>query len=104
MPYIRNGQVVAQRSVFRPSIIMEIFWKVLNIVGLFFGTMSAVRVSSSWSAKRSDKHRAAGGCSKRDYRTTSHAPRWLLDWKDSGLVEATFTAQPHPRLAGGFKR
>ncbi|CAM9333803.1 unnamed protein product [Ectocarpus sp. 12 AP-2014] len=41
MPYIRNGQVVAQRSVFRPSIIMEIFWKVLNIVGLFFGTMSA---------------------------------------------------------------
>lgn len=29
-----SGQVVAQRSVFRPSIIMEMFWKVLNIIGL----------------------------------------------------------------------
>ncbi|CAM9319821.1 unnamed protein product [Ectocarpus sp. 4 AP-2014] len=65
MPYIRNGQVVAQRSVFRPSIIMEVFWKFMNIIGLFFGTMSAVRVSSSWSTKRSDKHRSAGGCEAR---------------------------------------
>ncbi|CAM9469414.1 unnamed protein product, partial [Ectocarpus sp. 6 AP-2014] len=40
MPYIRNGQVVAQRSVFRPSIIMEMFWKVVNIIGLYIGTMS----------------------------------------------------------------
>lgn len=33
-PLLFPGQVVAQRSALRPSIISEFIWKVLNIIGL----------------------------------------------------------------------
>ena len=40
MPYVRgDGQVVAQRSIFRLSIISDFFWAVVNTVGLFLDTL-----------------------------------------------------------------
>ena len=40
MPYIRaDGSVVDKRSLFRISIFSDIFWGVVNVIGLFVDTI-----------------------------------------------------------------
>ena len=34
-----NGEIVSQRSRFRPSYLMELFWSFINLIGLFFSTI-----------------------------------------------------------------
>ena len=40
MPWVgADGNVQAQRTIFRLSIFSDIFWGFINIIGLFFGTL-----------------------------------------------------------------
>lgn len=39
MVYVVNGRVVQRRSPFRLSIVLDVFWGVVNAVGFFFQTL-----------------------------------------------------------------
>ncbi|CAN0302883.1 unnamed protein product, partial [Hapterophycus canaliculatus] len=55
------GRVVAHRSAFRLSIVSEFIWKVLNIIGLFFGTMSAATPTRKPKKERGFHNYLGGG-------------------------------------------
>eukprot|EP01039_Chlorochromonas_danica_P002927 gene2927-3194_t len=69
MPYVRSdGTVVQERSIWRLSIISDLFWSIANGVALFFQTLidptapiPRNRVTQGSSGGRSSGHSGSGG-------------------------------------------
>ena len=67
MVHVVQGRIVEKRSPFRISIISELFWKLLNVVGQFFETMfsldkaNAYRRTGRTTTTRSNNNFGGGG-------------------------------------------
>eukprot|EP00740_Mantoniella_antarctica_P007260 CAMPEP_0181350050 /NCGR_PEP_ID=MMETSP1106-20121128/1054_1 /TAXON_ID=81844 /ORGANISM="Mantoniella antarctica, Strain SL-175" /LENGTH=67 /DNA_ID=CAMNT_0023462487 /DNA_START=82 /DNA_END=281 /DNA_ORIENTATION=- len=55
MPYVANGSVVKNRSIWRLSIFTEVFWRVVNLIHAFFQSMISSDFSDNYGKKRGGK-------------------------------------------------
>ncbi|XP_061356518.1 uncharacterized protein LOC133300949 [Gastrolobium bilobum] len=57
MAYVERGVVKSKRSIWRLKTIIDFFWAIVNIIGVFFATM--------FSMEKSDAYRKGSGSTKK---------------------------------------